>query len=306
MKKVLLATTALVATAGFAAAEITITGGANMGLRYIEDAGAGNNDSDITTHTEIDFNIVASGTSDSGVEFGASMDVDGGERDQGTTQGVANDPEVYASYNGFKVTMGAVGNAGIVLNTADVGFDGLNTDTFVDILDSDELDVFDMDVHASYTISGITIAASVGSDSQDMGVSVSGEFSGVSFGLGYAKADEDQAVGGMSATTLGVGYAMGAVDVQANIAQIDAFNDATAYGLSVAYTSGAMTVTGALSSIDVDGAPNIDMAMGVGVAYDLGGGLAVKAGIGQVPQGDALTGWGDAVTVADLGLTMSF
>ncbi|MEN8710384.1 MAG: porin, partial [Paracoccaceae bacterium] len=52
MKKVLLATTALVATAGFAAADIKITGGAIVGMKYVEDSGAGNNNSDTELHQE--------------------------------------------------------------------------------------------------------------------------------------------------------------------------------------------------------------------------------------------------------------
>ena len=72
MKKILFATTALVATAGYAAADITVSGGANMGVKYQEDRAGG----ETYTYTELDFGINASGTTDSGIEFGASIDLD--------------------------------------------------------------------------------------------------------------------------------------------------------------------------------------------------------------------------------------
>lgn len=302
MKKVLLATTALVATAGFAAADITITGSANMGLKYLEDRDVsnaaanpviadGNQKNDTIIHNEIDFNIVASGTSDSGVEFGASVDLDSSEADQGNTTnqkgGGAEDPEVYVKYNGLTVTVGAVSNAGVVLNVKEVGFDELNTNMYVDAVDDSSVDT---DVHVSYSISGISMAASIGSDTEDYGVSVSGAFSGVSFGLGVARDDSADT----DYTSLGLGYTMGAIDVQALYVQVKAGNVETDnYGLSASYTSGAMTVTAAYSDSD---AANTDAAYGVGVSYDLGGGLAVAGGVGSVND----------KTVADLGLTMSF
>ncbi len=71
MKKLLIASTALVASAGFAAADVAVTGGASMGVKYNSAAA-----DTLTMHEEIDFNIVGSGTTDGGLTFGASLDVD--------------------------------------------------------------------------------------------------------------------------------------------------------------------------------------------------------------------------------------
>lgn len=81
MKKVLFATTALVASAGFAAADITFSGSAEMGI-----VGGGKNapgvsayegnGNDSTTEFNNDFTltVVGSGQTDSGLSFGISID----------------------------------------------------------------------------------------------------------------------------------------------------------------------------------------------------------------------------------------
>lgn len=72
-----------------------MTGGAAVGLRYVEDGGANTNLNDTVVDVEIDFNIVASGVSDSGIAFGASVDLDAAQNDQlQAVGGGANDPEV--------------------------------------------------------------------------------------------------------------------------------------------------------------------------------------------------------------------
>jgi outer membrane protein OmpU len=71
MKKLLIATTALVATTGVAVADVTISGLGRFGLDYNSGAAAG------TTKTQIDarlrFNIDASMTTDTGVTFGGRI-----------------------------------------------------------------------------------------------------------------------------------------------------------------------------------------------------------------------------------------
>ncbi|CRK75296.1 Porin [Nereida ignava] len=310
MKNILFATTALVATAGIASADIKITGSANVGLKYTEnrasaavaaaDAAVGvpaaaavvdNSVDDVIVHNEIDLNIVASGESDNGIAFGASVDLDASEADQRDTQSGsgANDPEVYFSVNGLTVTVGAVGNAGVVLNTAEVGFDGLNTNIHVDAVDDSAVDG---DVHVSYAFGDYTVAASMGSDSQDSAFSVSGAAGDFTYAVGFASDDSANT----DYMSFGVGYTMGAYNFQALMVNIDnpaGTADEDTFGLSAAYTMDAMTFTVAMSDTDAAGS---DAAYGIGASYDLGGGLAIKGGFGSVSD----------KSVADLGLTMSF
>ncbi|WP_391480930.1 porin [Nereida sp. NH-UV-3] len=290
MKNILFATTALVATAGIASADITVTGSANVGLKYVEDrVDTSNSTDDMIVHNEIDFNIVATGESDNGITFGASVDLDAGEDDQVTTTGTVGDPEVYFSMNGLTVTVGAVGNAGVVLNTAEVGFDGLNTNIHVDAVDDSAVDG---DVHVSYAFGDYTVAASIGSDSEDTAFSVSGSTGALTYAVGFASDDSAS----IDYTSFGVGYTMGAYNFQALMVNIDnpaGTADEDTFGLSAAYTMDAMTFTVAMSDTDAAGS---DAAYGIGASYDLGGGLAIKGGFGSVSDKN----------VADLGLTMSF
>ena len=82
MKKVLFATTALVAFAGAAAAEVTLTGNAEMGIIDSDADGF-----DIQFHTDIDVTFTMSGETDGGVAFGATIDLDESDTDR-TISGV--------------------------------------------------------------------------------------------------------------------------------------------------------------------------------------------------------------------------
>ena len=75
MKKVLFATTALVAFAGAASAEVLISGNAEMGL-IVGDGGVAPTDGDVEFHTDIDVTFTMSGETDSGLTYGANIDLD--------------------------------------------------------------------------------------------------------------------------------------------------------------------------------------------------------------------------------------
>jgi len=84
MKKLLIASTALVATAGMASADITITGhaaaGIHSGLDDVTTTGAGNltdNAADgVYSNAGVDFTM--SGATDNGISFSASVNIDAG------------------------------------------------------------------------------------------------------------------------------------------------------------------------------------------------------------------------------------
>ena len=82
MKKVLFATTALVATAGIAAAQddapavgVAVTGFAEIGVFD------GGDDSELQFHTDIDATFTMTGSTDTGLTFGASIDLDESDTD---------------------------------------------------------------------------------------------------------------------------------------------------------------------------------------------------------------------------------
>ncbi|MEL6586971.1 MAG: porin [Pseudomonadota bacterium] len=112
MKKVLFASTALVAFAGAAAADITLTGNAEMGINenetYTFNAATNNFDADGNTgfFTDIDVTFTMSGETDGGLTFGASIDLD--ESNDGDAFGSATQggETIFLSGNFGTITMG--------------------------------------------------------------------------------------------------------------------------------------------------------------------------------------------------------
>lgn len=300
MKKILFASTALVATAGVASAEISFGGSANFG---IADTGSG-----AIVKNEIDFDIKGSGETDGGIKFGASLDLDGSHSDSadGTTSntiidagpdgvlGTADDftvttgsasfsgtavadPEVYIEVNGLKLTVGNIGEANDVGGISDVGFDGLGVDDVVDALRENGND----DVRVDYSFGDIAVAVSLDSATSQWAASVSGSVQDFTFALGYRDND------GSTDTNVTVGYSMGAVSFNATWAEAGAVDG---FGLDASYTQGDLTVTAAYAE---SGATD---AYGVGASYALGGGAAIAGGIAEV----------GGTSVYDLGMTFSF
>ncbi|EIE51151.1 hypothetical protein C357_10042 [Citreicella sp. 357] len=103
MKKILFATTALVATAGVASAEVALTGLAEMGV-------FGGNEADTQFFTDLDVTFTMTGEADNGLTFGATIDLDEaadrgepGRFESPNTQGGEN---MFISWGGMTFTMG--------------------------------------------------------------------------------------------------------------------------------------------------------------------------------------------------------
>ncbi len=99
MKKLLISTTALVAVAGIAHAEVTLTGTAEAGITQ-----GTSSESALGYHSDMDVNFRGVGTTDSGFQFGATIDLD--EVSGGISN--KNSPaSVFISSSGFgTLTMG--------------------------------------------------------------------------------------------------------------------------------------------------------------------------------------------------------
>ncbi|MFQ6547082.1 porin [Aestuariibius sp. 2305UL40-4] len=140
MKNILLATTALFATAGFAAAEVSLSGSAEMGIfggsqfvgvdddadevvdRFVED------DIETQFHTDINVDFTLSGTSDAGLTFGAEIGLE--EAEGGVETDVEDDFSVFVS--------GAFGT--LTMGDTDGAFDRVLQEAIIgaDIIDSNE------------------------------------------------------------------------------------------------------------------------------------------------------------------------
>lgn len=273
MKKVLFASTALIATAGVASADITFGGSANMGIDY----GVTTAD-EITVKNEIDFDIKGSGETDGGLSFGASLDLDGSSNDASFSASIS-DPEVFVAYNGLTLTVGNVGEANDRGGLSDIGFDGIGID------DAAEVNEYGThDVNVSYAFADISVAVSMDSSaSNEWAIGASASFDAFSVDVGFGE------TGGANNTNITLGYSAGAFGAKAFFAD-DGTNQGQ--GVEVTYTTGDVTVT----AVYADSDEVANAAYGIGVAYDLGG-ATLAGGFGETGAG---------VTVADLGISFSF
>lgn len=294
MKKLLIASTALVASAGFAAAEMSLTGEANMGVKY-DSALAANT---TRVYNEIDFDVVGSGTTDAGLTFGASVDLDSGYANGAAATNVG-DAEVFVSGDFGTLTIGNVDAADDDLSIADVGFDGVGVDDVVeDLRGSDQGNVI-ADVSYVYSFGDLELIATFHDIAEDYAVVVNYDFGAFFVGLGYAY---DDALGD-AVRTFNLGGDLGMASVEAIYVDSDVAHNVngvaatTGWGVDVEFDAGAASIIIAIA--DNDGAA-IDASYGIGFEYGLGGGATLAGGIAAI---DTNTG---TETRADLGVTMEF
>ena len=274
MKKILLATTVLAATTGYAAAEVKTTASVRMGV--VSMAGA---DAAFTSRVRIGF--AASGESDNGLTFGASV-----RNDQVGTGGTANgDSTVFISGAFGKLAMGDVSGAAdaIVGQVSGVGFTGLGSTNEIAYLGNTKTAAL-----YTYSAGALTFGLGIGQTStakQEMSVAVQYSTDAYSVALGY----EDS---GVATQTSVLGSAsMSGVTVKAKVADLStAANNAYALSADYSMSSVAMTAFYTSSFTKVG-------SYGLGASYDLGGGATVRGGVAKTEGSKASF---------DLGLNMSF
>lgn len=302
MKKVLLATTALTLSAGFAAADghtgVTISGSAEMGIADFDDA------SSVQFIQDIDVTFSFIGETDNGLSFGTAIDIDevpgnsiGEDRDDG---GIA----VFISGDFGTLTLGdtdgafdfalaeAIGGGSLQDNLEHEGYDGnsgLDGSGDGQVLRWNR-NFGDFAVAVSYeqdatATSGAETDSLVG---ETIGLGVRGTFGDFTVGVGYQDNDIDDIIG------VSVSYAFGDFNFVANYADQDTLGDR--FGLAAIYGSGPLTVAVNYGDEEAGG---LDLeGFGLAVNYDLGGGAEVQFGYGDSDVADVST-W-------SLGLSMSF
>ena len=110
MKKVLFATTALVATASVAAADVTLSGGGRFGLVYNSQStdGVKSTDSKVRLERRMSINIDGSGSTDGGLEFGGRMRLRSDEGEVATAVASSN---LFLGNDSFRITVGNTNGA---------------------------------------------------------------------------------------------------------------------------------------------------------------------------------------------------
>ncbi len=335
MKKVLFATTALVATAGVAAAEVKFSGYGRFGLGYLEDrtgtvsTTGGTSVADVDTDDTIlvsrfRLNIDGIVETDGGVRFEGRVriqaDEDAGNGEQG--EAGLNGALFSVIFGGLRVDAGNV--AGSFDNLANYygnepgleSFLGQYSGVDYSFLSYDstgtgsnavffQYAINDFAFGASYdqrTFADTAVAGSTTSDADRWDISATYTFNNITAALAYGQTD---GVGGAEKETLTVltlGAEFGDFSGTLFVADDDVSDDAengTAYGLSAAYNLGAATT---LQFVYGDGSGDGDTRnIGVGAIYDLGGGASLRGGIGEIKDGDA-----DGQIRADFGAQFNF
>ncbi|WHZ35937.1 porin [Sagittula sp. MA-2] len=329
MKKILFASTALVAFAGAAAAEVTVTGAAEMGIIGGNRYGTAANDDGVTQFfTDVDVTFTMSGEADNGLTFGTKVKFE--EAQNGIATQEEDDFAVWVAYGNARLDMGDTDGAfdwamqemnlaaGSIDDSetehpgfnANSGFDGREdgqiarfTYTFGDFAAALSAEIDD-DPNAQ------PIAPSVDPDSDDdvvwgLGFKYSGDLAGtkVNVGLGYQDQNDFGSLIGLSVdTTLASGFKIGASYSELDYEASGADNQTHA-AIGIGYEMNALSV--GLNYGKYDNVGGVDGAeadgYGLAVAYDLGGGLAVQFGYGNGE--DAA---GDDWDSFSLGLAMSF
>ncbi|MEI6799883.1 MAG: porin [Pseudomonadota bacterium] len=213
MKKLLLATTMLVMAGGYAAADVSISGDARMGV-----VGSYNNVSDKTETTlssRVRVKFSGSGTTDGGLAFGGSFRANDAAGAKAGTSG-----SVFISGGFGKITMGDVDSgdkAAVGQIDGGVGYTGLGS------------------------FNSVSYAADGGFAYKDgTGIAAQGE---------TLPGD----VGNADAAKVLYTYTVGGVNISASSAQLsnNANSEKTAYGLGASYTMGALTAAVGYGSSDI-------------------------------------------------------
>ena len=303
MKKILLATTLLAATTGFAAAEVTLSGDARMGV--ISDFGS--DEVAFTSRARVKFTL--SGETDGGLTFGGSFRAHDAV---GAKNGDAGSVFISGAFG--KLSMGDVDGAanaavGHVSGVGLTGLSDLNESTFIAkgvgpattnnrSVALYEYSTGDLTIYASVTNPG----TAAGSNSDAYSVAAKYALGDYTVALGYEAVEARAGGDSLSHIILGGSATFGAVTVKANYGVADltdlspAFgSDETQYAISVDYKADALTVTAFYNNKEDLGAQE---AYGLGASYDLGGGASVVGGYVKNETTDE-----DAY---DLGVSMSF
>ena len=305
MKKLLIATTALVATAGMAAADIKLSGSAEIGMT---DAGG---TTGLEMHSDMDIDFKLSGALDNGLSFGTSIDLDqvsngidasGGKQavhvsgdfgtltmgetdgamdkrnnEVGSLTAISDNHTGHAGYNG-----------GSGLDSGDILRYDTSVGTFnvsASIGQDDGATNNDVMGYGLSTTMG-TVALSVGyqtDDNQDItAVSAKSTVGGLTMTANYSEATmkDSAAITGVSASIVAATSTAVAYNILAVTAKDAVKNSYEHTGLGLGYTVSGVNLSANYGSYDYDDGSTAD-GFGVAANYSLGGGATVMVGYGS-------------------------
>lgn len=315
MKKVLFATTALIATGGMAAADVTLSGSGRFGIVYNDQSinGVKGVNSKTKIERRMTINIDGSGSTDSGLEFGGRIRL---RSDEGDAASSASSSNVYMGNDMFRITIGNTdgallnrvgyfqGSVGLTgLHWANVSFNIGGNRFYLNSYSSrgNTGDVVRLDFNAGGF--GVSLSTDMtggfnapGTVTEDA-IAISYNFGDWTAAAGFA-ADANGA--GQDATSLSVVGSIG--DFGVGVGYTDLKTVGSKVTVSGSYNFGDTTVTGFVASTSEDVAGTVINAAGSKTEYGLGftyslGGATLAGGISRNYQKN---------TMADLGVRFSF
>jgi outer membrane protein OmpU len=300
MKKVLLATTALLMTAAGASAEVSLSGYGRFGLDYVENLSPTSTTEETQINMRMRVNIDGSVETDSGITFGGRVRLQWTDGSDGATLSPAM---LYASGAGFRLEVGnantAYDSAALMYNSEigylDRSLGDPNGDFFSFASTPGDWDGGAatnnrMGLFMSYSVDALNVRVSYVDPSQvspnsDEELGLSADYNFGQFTVSGAIVDNAAGDGDADALFLGAEYALNDAtnigilyfDYNSGIDDLDS-QRVTLYAN---YTMGALTYKGYVATDDAvagsedDLADGIlytnDVAFGLGVDYDLGG-----------------------------------
>jgi len=278
MKKVLFATTALIASAGIAAAD----GHANVTIGGYGFAGFVDNGTTTDVSSKIRLTFKATVETDAGVTFGASTRTNIVNGNNGGADTTFERSKITIDAGGLSVAVGATNGAmrSLARGATFYGFDDGGTIGF-DNSTSDDLADSGNNIYAAYSTGGLTFGIATDADGNNSEFGV--QYKAGSFTVGLAGNDSDSIM-------LSAKYNSDTIDVTLGLADDATANTelvvlALSYDVSSAFEiSAAVADTGAGESFGLQG------------SYDLGGANLVGT-VGETAAG---------ASVASLGVIFSF
>jgi outer membrane protein OmpU len=267
MKKVLLATTALTLSAGFASADVSMSGTGGAGV--FGAAGA-----DLSVYSGVDLGFALSGASDTGMTFSASLDMGGGQTlDVGDFEldtqdmGTDDNASVAIGVSGVTITLSQAGVDDLYDDdiAGDIGISGAMGDlTYSVVTGLEDADPTSISIgYSAGAISGSVVSSDSGAAEDASTVTVTYKMGDISVS---AESDTDRT--GADTSSVTVTYAM------ADGMTVSLENSEDVNTLGVTYASGAISV-----AVEADDATAETWE--ATMAYDLGGGATFNLGTNQ-------------------------
>ena len=264
MKKVLLATSALTLSAGFASADVSMSGTGGAGV-------FGANGADLSVYSGVDLGFALSGASDNGMTFSASLDMGGGQTlDAGDFEldtqdmGVDDNVSVTIGVSGLTIVLSQNGVDDLYDDdkAGDIGISGAMGDLTYSVTTGLE-DDDPTSLSVGYSAGAISGSVATSDDGDASNVSISYAMGDITIS---AESDTDRS--GADTSSVTVSYAM------SDGMTVSLENSEDVNEVSIAYSSGAISV-----GVSADDAATESWE--ATMAYDLGGGATFNLGTNQ-------------------------